>query len=531
MSAIPGSIGRNARLFFLASLVFVLFLYVPTLRTLLGHWEEDPNYSHGWLILPASAWLAWGTLRKQRGTDEPRPWLGGAEILAGALLHLFVQVAPWLVVDFLALFLILRGLAHAWGGTRTANALAFPAGFLFFMFPLPVTWTGAAAVWLQDVVSRISAVVVNFVWVCHRRGNDLVIGGLEEHLVVAPECSGLRQIVAFLALAALLARLSGKSLGKGLALCLLSLPVAVVANVLRVLLMVIGARCFGTGWLSGWMHDVPALLTLPVGFILLLLLSRWLLKGNAPAADTPATTEPQPSFFPTPWIPAACCFLAAIGQCGLWWHLAAGTQQAYCTLTGDLSALPLVVAAEGNLWQGHDSAQRDLLAQKIPFADAYISRDYFRTAGEATVNVYAVYSREGKDREHHPEICVRDVGGATEELSFRGLVALDGTNHRAAQRFRFRLAPQQYTTIYYWHYTFPLAEQGQTLSWLQRLHGELRQRPPSVTVQVSCSGSPSALALVEKEFLPHLERQLATLLPAGARLGHERLPIRFLGGR
>jgi len=88
-------------------------------------------------------------------------------------------------------------------------------GFLFFMFPLPVTWTGAAAVWLQDTVSRVSAPVLNLFWICHRRGNELVIAGLEDNLLVAPECSGLRQLVAFLALAALIAYLGKKPLLRG----------------------------------------------------------------------------------------------------------------------------------------------------------------------------------------------------------------------------------------------------------------------------------------------------------------------------
>jgi exosortase len=525
-----GNIGRTGVIFSLTCLFFVGFFYLPSFATLMQCWQIDPNYSHGWLILPVSAWLSWKVLRQPNGHGSARPWLGGAEILAGCLFHLFVQVVPWLIVDFLGLVLILRGMCHAWGGSRLANAMAFPAGFLFFMFPLPVTWTGAAAVWLQDIVSRASAPILNLFWVCHRRGNELVIAGLENSLLVASECSGLRQLVAFLALAALIAYLGKKSFLRSVCLCLLAVPIAILANILRVLLMAMGARSFGTEWLSGWMHDVPALLTLPVGFVLLLFVSRWLLS-DARASDEKisqesATTGDRRGSFR---VVVSCAILALAGQAGLWFHLRQGSEQAYAILDKDLSALPANFTTQGRRWQGLDSARRELLARKIPFADAFISRDY--ATEDAVVNLYVVYSHDGKDREHHPEICVRDVGGATEEVAFRGIVPLDTAGARTIQRFRFRTATQQPITIYYWHYTFPLADTAKSITPLQRLHQEFQQRPPSVTVQIACNGSPAALALVEKELLPRVDQELRQLLPTGVRLGRERLPIRFLGER
>jgi hypothetical protein len=59
----------------------------------------------------------------------------------------------------------------------------------------------------------------------------------------------------------------------------------------------------------------------------------------------------------------------------------------------------------------------------------------------------------------------------------------------------------------------------------------MRQRPPSITVQISFRGPPTALAPMEQEFLPAVDRELTRLVPVGSRLGHERLPIRFLGGQ
>ncbi len=37
----------------------VVALYVPVLRKLVHDWWHDPNFSHGFLIPPLSAFLAW----------------------------------------------------------------------------------------------------------------------------------------------------------------------------------------------------------------------------------------------------------------------------------------------------------------------------------------------------------------------------------------------------------------------------------------------------------------------------------------
>jgi exosortase/archaeosortase family protein len=104
-------------------------------------------------------------------------------------------------------------------------------------------------------------------------------------LVVAPECSGLRQMEAFLAIAALAGFLSNRSVVfQGLFL-LMAVPASIAANVVRVLLMAVGVKLFGLGWLSGRLHDTPALFTVPLGMGLLFL-GGWVLgRVGRPARE------------------------------------------------------------------------------------------------------------------------------------------------------------------------------------------------------------------------------------------------------
>ncbi|MCI0459351.1 MAG: exosortase/archaeosortase family protein, partial [Gemmataceae bacterium] len=260
-------------------------LFWPTLAILVRAWWLDPNYSHGFAVPVISGWLAWRQLNKHGIPASGEVPLGCALLLFGGVVHLAAVVIAWPPLDFVALVIILRGLAVTVGGRQWASDFTFPILFLFFMFPLPITWTSLVALWLQNVVSTVSAGILELFMVVHLRGHTLTVAGVDP-LVVAPECSGLRQIVAFVALGALIGHLFRKPLLFTVLLILAAVPVAIVANVFRVVLMAVGARWFGSSWMSGWLHDAPALLTMPVGLALFALVGVWLgrLSRRTPAS-------------------------------------------------------------------------------------------------------------------------------------------------------------------------------------------------------------------------------------------------------
>jgi exosortase len=274
VAASPPSDRTAVRLWLVAALALLAVLYAPLLWRLAVLWLDDPNYSHGFLVPLISGWLAWRHIRKVGPPVCGEPGLGCLEVLSGCAVHLVAFVIAWPPLDFVALALVLRGLAVAAGGREWAKGFTFAILFLFFMFPLPVTWTGTAALWLQDWVSRASEAVLNLFVVCYRRGNALYLAGVPDPLMVAEECSGLRQIVGFVALGALLGHLGRRPPLFRVLLVVLAVPVAIAANVARVLLMAVVTTFLGTGWLSTWLHHAPALVALPLGLALFLLTGR-----------------------------------------------------------------------------------------------------------------------------------------------------------------------------------------------------------------------------------------------------------------
>lgn len=529
-------------------------LFADNFASLSRLWDLDANYSHGILVGPISLLLAYRVYRRVGPPVRGELGWGLMAIGFGIACQLGVTVFRWPPLGFVALVAVVRGLLVCAGGRAWAAAFNFPLLFLFFMFPVPAKWTSYAALWLQDVVSRVSETVIGLFVVCHRVGHNIRIAGVDQSLVVAEECSGLGQIVSFLAFAALLGHLMARPGWYRAALLVASVPVAVAANTLRVVLMNLGAYWFGTGWMSGKLHDAPALFSIPVG-ILLFLFCDWVLskladpEPKAPPAGAPdsaaaAPPEPKPgppAPDPTPrseWpkitrgLAAAVVLLAAgvAAQFALAAHLKAGGELSYAALGGPLASIPPdVTDANGRLlWKGYEHADvAESIRAKLPFqADDLLVRTYAPAGQRFGVQLYMVHSRAGEDRKHHPEICIRDVSGAPEELGFRKKVPLGPDEAGEAQAFKFRPTVGRVTVVYYWHYTLPPTP-NPGLTRVQEIHQRVGVTAPSVTVQVTVTtDDKEALKAIEQQLLPGLDAAARrAVLPAGTEAGSHRIPI------
>lgn len=500
-------------------------LFWHTFANLVPLWYADPSYGHsGAVALALLGFIGYRAARYPVGDAHPTQALMAFVIAAVA--QLVAVIVGSSLAAMLALIFVGRGMLLMIGGREYAARFTFPLLLVVFLFPLPSTWTGYVALWLQDIVSRFSETVLSLFVVCSRTGHSIQIAGVDQSLVVAEECSGLRQILAFVACAAIFGGLKWpRTIAHRVVLVLAAVPVAVVANILRVVLMNLAAVWFGTNWMSTWMHDIPGLFSLCLGIPLFFLTDVWLfgLFGSPPAEADPAPTPPTAGV-PRRMLVAAGVTLALAAANGLlFWHLQAAPAE-FQQLTGKLADTPLRFGDAAGGWVGRDQVEyREHLLPKLQFNwSEVITRQYLHTARPVGVNLYMICSPTGEDRKHHPEICVREVSGAPEDVSMRGKVPLS-EDGRECQRFRF-LGRGGSTAIYYWHYRLPPAPAAR--STIQELHQRLAGTAPSVTVQVSLSGdSPEHLALVEKTLLPALDRAIRGVTPDGTVVGCDRIPI------
>jgi hypothetical protein len=225
-------------------------------------------------------------------------------------------------------------------------------------------------------------------------------------------------------------------------------------------------------------------------------------------------------------------------QLALHWHMRGGEALDYAHLRKSLPQLPLNFPASEDksspakygAWFGNANPAADaIIRAQLPFKpDDLLCRTYVKNDLSIGLNLYMVYSRKGEDRKHHPEICIRDVTGATEDLNARKILYVDAEGKRPIQRFRFRADATQYTTVYYWHYTLPrVPRAGETD--LQVMYQRMNKPAPSITVQVSMTAELDQLEPVEKGFLVSLDQAMRDQqLPDGAVMGCDRIPIALL---
>jgi len=537
-------------------------LYADCVRALYSVWDHDDNYSHGFLVPLVSLWIGWEVLRRQGLSGQGATVAGLFWLVLGSLLHLWADVFDWPMLDFLALTALLYGVAVLAGGRRWAQGFLFPILFLFFMFPLSPVLLNRAAQWLQGRVASAATLILQLFVPAYQTGNGIHLPGQPAPLEVGAACSGLRQMVAFVALALLIAHYTRGGRLFRLAIVLAAVPVAVVANLLRVVLMAFLVLHFGVESISERKilifgisyHTAWGLLTMAVGLVLFLLFVAWLNRAfpHRSAAENAGQTPTEPSA-PLPILraPISTALVARTGAAVVCLAGAVGAQLALDAHLRPVKAVvgswnyiqqPLVGQADKGFpvslgpWSGAEAtpqpatvptftAGEEAAADYFKRADAKLTRTYF-LPDSANPNdtlkceLSLVHFRTGEDRQHHPVICY-SVAGCEQDPKGHDTVTMAGDGG-PAQRFCFTKG-HNLRYVFYWHYTFEPPDAPEW-SWLQRLHAR-RLAHPSLTVQVSTDARTPEQLEQAAQFVRLVDRQLQAHLPPGARRGSDTLPI------
>jgi exosortase len=252
----------------------VLALYWPLFPKLAAVWDSDPNYSHGLLVPLLSVGFAYQIAGEKKtlpllSTVSPREFYEGLfQLTCGLLLHLAMWFAHNLFMEVLSLVIVIRGLLLMLGGRAASSDYGFPVLFLLFMAPLPIHWYQPIAIRMQQFVSDVSTAVLSALGVpVYQEGYFVFVPGYT--MEVAEACSGLRQLVAILALGVAIGHLSGRGRAYRWLLGLAALPIAVVANCVRVVVSGLILIAFGPEWAEGVFHTLEGLAIIAIAALLM----------------------------------------------------------------------------------------------------------------------------------------------------------------------------------------------------------------------------------------------------------------------
>jgi exosortase B len=224
-----------------------------------GLWRSD-EMAHAPLVLAIAAWLLWRHVPDLARLPDAARTAGGWWLLAcGLTLFALGRGLGMSSVEFAAQVLVVAATVWLMKGPQGMKVAWFPIVYLLFMVPLPSPLVDAATGPLKHSISLIVVDVLHaFGYPIGRSGVIITVGPYE--LLVADACSGLNSMFSLAALGALFIRLKGVSGRLHAALLVASiLPIAFVANIVRVIALVLITYHFGDAAGQGFLHGAAGI--------------------------------------------------------------------------------------------------------------------------------------------------------------------------------------------------------------------------------------------------------------------------------
>lgn len=262
-----------------------LVMFVPAYHGLANTIWAGDEQGHGPIILAVSLWLLYA--KRQALAELPRQ---PATLAAVALLLLGIasyalgrSQVIW-TLEIGAQIIVLVALLLLFFGAGALRVAWFPLFFLIFMIPWPGDWVAVVTAPLKAAVSSVAADLLHMMgYPVGRSGVILTVGPYQ--LLVADACAGLNSMFTLEALGLLYMNLMRyTSMARNVTLAVLIIPIAFVANIVRVMILVLVTYHFGDEAGQGFVHDFAGLVLFLVALILIFavdsLLGLWFDRGR-----------------------------------------------------------------------------------------------------------------------------------------------------------------------------------------------------------------------------------------------------------
>lgn len=252
----------------LAIALAVALAVIPTVYTLATTLWPKADQEHGPIILALVCWLFWRKRSELALLPSQRASFGwvllGCFVLAYALGRsqgiYFMEVGA-----FIPLIGGLVLLEKGWAGLR---CISFALFFMIYLLPLPGQLVDAITSGLKEYVSNVAE------WLLYRAGYPIARNGVmlsigQYQLLVADACSGLNSMFSLSALGFLYVYLTKPTWWwQRVVIILALLPIAFVANVARVIGLVLLTYYYGDEAGQGFMHTLAGLSVFAVALVL-----------------------------------------------------------------------------------------------------------------------------------------------------------------------------------------------------------------------------------------------------------------------
>ena len=160
---------------------------------LIGRWDSQEEYSHGYLIPLVTIYLIWMRRDLLKTLEFNPTWFPVGLVVLGLLVAIIGEISALYILIHLSLILIILAMAWSLMGWNAFKYVMIPLGLLAFAIPLPYFLEATLTADLQLISSKLGVAFIRLFGIpVYAEGNVIDLG--EYRLQVVEACSGLRYL-------------------------------------------------------------------------------------------------------------------------------------------------------------------------------------------------------------------------------------------------------------------------------------------------------------------------------------------------
>lgn len=265
---------------FILVILTLTALYWRVIVGLVNQWLQDPDYSHGFLVPVLAGWMLWRCRAQRREIPRKPSWWGPPIILCAMGLLILGTLGSENYVSRVSLLIVTAGLVIHFYGWPHFRAGLFAWLVLLLMIPLPAIVFNRVVLPLQFLSSGLAGSFLDFCGIpVYREGNIIYLPSIT--LEVAQACSGIRSLMAMVTVAVAYGYLLERRPWRRVALILGAIPIAVLANSVRIMTSGLLGQYWGRDKAEGFFHLSSGLAIFFFSLLLLWMLHALLRKFGA----------------------------------------------------------------------------------------------------------------------------------------------------------------------------------------------------------------------------------------------------------
>jgi exosortase len=244
-------------------------LAVPTINTLAGQAWIRESGAHGPIVMVTGLWLLARQLTAARGiARQGALWLSALVLLAGLVAYVFGRIFDFISLETFGLFAVGLAMLHSVFGVAALLKNWFPLFYLGFAIPPPGWLIDRITAPLKQFVSEAAMRSLSSIGIpVSREGVTIYVSKYQ--LLMEDACSGMNSLVGLTAISLLyIYLLRGSSVRYSLLMTAFVIPIAILGNILRVMILILLTYFFGDEVAQGFLHYTAGFLLFALDLIL-----------------------------------------------------------------------------------------------------------------------------------------------------------------------------------------------------------------------------------------------------------------------